>query len=69
MKKSRIFHQAASNERHNNNQHNIFGLDEDDIDRIQEILDESDDDGDVEILSDNGNEFPKPIKPPHKNVN
>lgn len=49
-----------------NNQNDIFGgLDEEDIERIQEILDESDDDDeddDVEFLSDDENGFPMPKK-------
>lgn len=55
------------------NQANNFGLDDDDIDFIQEILDESaddddDDDDDVEVLLDDGNEFPHPIKIKQKQV-
>lgn len=38
------------------------GLDDADIEWIQEILDESDDDEDVEVLFDDENEFPIPKK-------
>lgn len=63
----KFFRKIASIEP-NDNQHNVFDLDEDDIDRIQEILDESDEEN-VEILFDNENDFPQPIKPTQKNVN
>lgn len=61
MKHFGIFHPNVGNH---------FGLDDDDIDRIQEILDESfeDDDDDVQIC-ETGDEFPKPIKVTQKNVN
>lgn len=55
-----------------NNQQNDWGLSDDDIDRIQEILDESidddydDDDDDVVFLSE---EIPKPKKSTQKNLN
>lgn len=66
----RIRHPTVLNVRDDNyNADNLFDLDEEDIERIQEILDESDDDDDdddVEILFDNENEFPMPMKPTRK---
>lgn len=66
MKFCRIYYPNALS---NNNQHDgYFGLDEEDIERIQEVLDDSDDDfyddddEDVVFLSDDENEFPMPKK-------
>lgn len=50
----------------------FLGLDEEDIERIQDILDQSDDEGDadyVEIVSDDESEFPMPMKPTQKHLN
>lgn len=50
----------------NNNREDCFGLDDEDIERIQEILDQSDEESnndDVQILFDGENDFPMPIKP------
>lgn len=59
----RIFHPDFSNE-HNNRRYDFLGLDEGDIDRIQEILDETDDDDDeeVEFIENEHNSFPMPKK-------
>lgn len=60
------------NVRNNDNRDGFFGLDEDDIERIQEILAESDDesnDDEVEMLSDSEHEFPMPKKLMRKDLN
>lgn len=66
IKHCRTFNLIVSNVRNNNQRDDFFGLDEEDIERIQEILDQSDDDDDDDydaiILSDNENEFPMPKK-------
>lgn len=65
MKYCRVHHPTTLNVLGNNDGDNFLDLDEEDVERIQEILDESDDD-DVEILSDDGNEFPMPKKSTRK---
>lgn len=48
---------------HNNRRNDFLGLDEEDIERIQEILDETDDDDEeIEFIEDEHNGFPMPKK-------
>lgn len=60
----RVYQPTALNVRGNNTGDDFFDLDEEDIEYIQEILDESDDDEDVdvEMLSDDEHVFPMPKK-------
>lgn len=65
-------HPTTLNVHGHNDGDNFFGLDEEDVERIQEILDESDDEGDadyVELLSNDESEFPMPMKPTQKDLN
>lgn len=66
IKYCKIYHPIALNVRHTNDGDNFLDLDEEDIERIQDILDESDEDDDLEILSDDANKFPLPMKPTRK---
>lgn len=63
---------ALSNVENNNQNNGYFGLDEEDIERIQEILNDSDDDSyddDDIIFEENNNEFPMPKKSTNNNSN
>lgn len=68
----KMFHPDVLNVRNNNDLEDFFGLDEEDIERIQEILAESDVEDnadDVEIWPDTENEFPMPKKLTRKELN
>lgn len=72
IKYCKVRHPTTLDVRDHNDDDSFFGLDEEDVERIQEILDESDDEGDadyVELLSDDENEFPMPMKPTRKDLN
>lgn len=70
MQFCRAFHLNVVDIHGNNNSgHGFFDLDDEDVERIQAILDESyEDEDDVEIL-DHQNEFPMPMKPKDKESN
>lgn len=66
-----VFRPDVLDVRNNNERDDFYGLDEEDIERIQEILEQSDDDDDaddVQIVMDNQNEFPIPMKTTQKDL-
>lgn len=73
MRYCAVYHPGVLDERNQNGGGDFYGLDEEDIERIQEILAESDDensaDDDVQILFDNENDFPMPMKLTRKELN